>query len=283
MKDFVNRGPVLAYFILTFAISWGGILLIIGGPGAIPTPSDEAMELLPVAILVMVAGPSIAGILLTALVYGRAGLGEFGSQLARFRVGARWYAIAILTAPVLVGLVLFVFSRTSPMFIPDIVTADDKVTLLISGIAAGLTAGIIEELGWTGFAVPQLRRRYGILATGLIVGFVWGIWHFLVTFWGSGNPSGGFDPDLLLPPLIFYIGVLPAYRVLLVWVYDHTESLPVVMLMHASLTANTNFILSPPVRGVPFMVYYLVLTAVMWGAAAVVAVANRRRSNSGAA
>jgi len=276
IKDFIKRRPVLTYFALTFAISWGGILLVIGGPSAIPTPSEEAMELLPMAILVMVAGPSVAGILLTGLIYGRAGFREFGSRLIKFRVPARWYAVAVLTAPLLVAVILFAFSRTSSMFIPDIVTVDDKVALLISGIVAGLTAGIFEELGWTGFAVPQLRQRYGILATGLIVGFVWGIWHFLVTFWGNGDPSGGFALDLLLPPLLFYVGVLPAYRVLLVWVYDRTESLPVVMLMHASLTANTNFILSPPVTGVPFMVYYLVLTAAMWVVVAVVAVAQRR-------
>jgi membrane protease YdiL (CAAX protease family) len=279
IKDFVRRRSVLTYFVLTFAISWGGILLFIGGPSAIPAPSEEAMKLLPIAILIMVAGPTVAGILFTGLAYGRAGLREFGSRLIKFRVPARWYAVAILTAPLPVAVILFAFSRTSSTFIPDIVTVDNKVALLISGIAAGLAAGIFEEIGWTGFVVSQLRQRYSILATGLIVGFVWGIWHFLVTFWGNGDPSGGFALDLLLPPLIFYLGVLPAYRVLLVWVYDHTGSLPVVMLMHASLTANTNFILSPSVTGVPFMVYYLVLSAAMWIVVAAVAVAQRRAAS----
>ena len=279
VTDFVRRRSVLAYFALTFAISWGGILLLIGGPSAIPTPSEEAMKLLPVAILIMVAGPTVAGILLTGLTYGRAGLREFGSRLIKFRVPVRWYAVAILTAPFVVAVILFAFSRTSSTFIPDIVTVDDKVALLISGIAAGLAAGIFEEIGWSGFAVPQLRKRYSILATGLIVGFVWGIWHFLVTFWGNGDASGGFALDLLVPPLIFYLGVLPAYRVLLVWVYDHTGSLLVVMLMHASLTANTNFILSPSATGVPFTVYYLVLSAAMWIVAAAAIVAQRRAAS----
>jgi membrane protease YdiL (CAAX protease family) len=43
------------------------------------------------------------------------------------------------------------------------------------GIAVGLTAGIFEELGWTGFAVPALLGvRYGVLGTGLMVGVLWG-------------------------------------------------------------------------------------------------------------
>ena len=98
-----------------------------------------------------------------------------------------------------------------------------------------------------------------------------------MTFWGSGDPSSGFSFALLLPPLLFYVGVLPAYRVLMVWVYERTESLLVAMLMHATLTANTNFILSPPVRGVSFMIYYFVLAAALWIVVAAVAMANRRR------
>ena len=44
--------------------------------------------------------------------------------------------------------------------------------------------GILEELGWTGFAVPTLLRlRYGVLSTGLIVGVLWGVLHFLVFFY----------------------------------------------------------------------------------------------------
>jgi membrane protease YdiL (CAAX protease family) len=171
--------------------------------------------------------------------------------------------------------ILLAFSRTSPVFLPGIVTTDDKATLLMSGIAAGLAAGIIEELGWTGFAIPRLRLRYGILTSGLIVGFLWGVWHFLVEFWGSGDPSGRISLDLLLPPLIFYVGVLPAYRVLMVWVYDHTESLLVAMLMHATLTANTTFILAPQVIGVPLLTYYLVLAAALWLVVAAVAMTRR--------
>ena len=56
------------------------------------------------------------------------------------------------------------------------------------GTAVGLAAGIFEELGWTGFAVPTLlgRPRYGVLGTGLIVGVLWGAWHLPINFWASG-------------------------------------------------------------------------------------------------
>ena len=135
--------------------------------------------------------------------------------------------------------------------------------------------GFLEELGWTGFAVLGLRRHYGVFTTGLIVGFLWGAWHFLPTFWGSGDSSGALSLSLLLPPCLFYVGVLPAYRVLMVWVYDRTgESLLVAMLMHASLTASSLFILAPSAKGVSLMIYYLLLAAALWVIVAAVAVAN---------
>ena len=274
ISDFIKLHPVPTYFALTFAISWGGVL-ILGAPNGMPTTSEQFEKLWPIVFLPYFLGPSVAGILLTGLVYGRAGLRGLLSRLLRWRVGARWYAVALLTAPLLVTPTLFVLSLTSPVFLPGILTTADRVSLTMSGIVIGLFfGGFLEELGWTGFAVPGLRRRYGVFTTGLIVGLLWGVWHFLPTFWGSGDSSGALSLSLLLPPLLFYVGVLPAYRVLMVCVYDRTGSLFVSMLMHASLTANTLFILSPSARGILLMTYYLVLAAALWFVVAAVAVAK---------
>lgn len=236
IKAFIKRHPLLTYFALAFAISWGGALLVIGGPSGIPGTTEQFETLLPFVVSAMLAGPSVAGVLLTGLVYGRAGLRELLSRLLRWRVGARWYAVALLTAPLLAMATLFALSLTSPVFLPGIFTTGDKASLLLFGIAYGLGAGIFEELGWTGLAVPGLRQRYGVFATGLIVGLLWGAWHFLVTFWGSSSSSETLSLAFYLPVLLF--SFLPPYRVLMVWVYDRTGSLLVAMLMHASLMST---------------------------------------------
>jgi membrane protease YdiL (CAAX protease family) len=274
IKAFIRRHPLVSYFALTFAISWGGVLLVIGGPGGIPGIPEQFETLLPVVILALLAGPSAAGILLTSLVDGRAGFRELLSRLLRWRVGVRWYAVALLTAPLLFTAIPLVLSLLFPEFLPSIFTTDDKASLLLLGIAAGLVAGIFEELGWTGFAIPRLRLRYGVLTTGLIVGVLWGAWHFLVNFWSSGSPSGAFSLVLLLHSVLFSVGILPAFRVLMVWVYDRTGSLLVAMLMHVSLTTG-NVIFVPLATGVPLVAWSLVLAAALWVVVAAVAVTNR--------
>src|SRR5215207_6914856 len=271
IKAFVKRHPLLSFYALVFAISWGGVL-IVAGPSGIPAANKEQYEtLFPIAILAMVAGPSVAGILLTGLLYGGAGLREFGSRLLKWRVGARWYAIALLTAPLLMTAILLGLSLSSPEFLPGILTASDKASVLLMGMFAGLMAGIFEELGWTGFAVPtQLRLRYGVLGTGLIVGIPWAVWHLLVTFWASGTISGEFAlASYLLDPFLFLV----AFRVLMVWVYDRSGSLLVAMLMHTSLTAST-LILGAGIAGVPLVTFDLIWAAVLWAVVAAVAVAN---------
>ena len=111
---FIKKHPVLTYYALVFAMSWGGILLIVGGPAGIPGSSEEVERLMPLVLLALFAGPSVAGILTTGLVSGRAGLGELLSRLLRWRVRARWYAAALLPAPFLVTAVLLALSLLSP-------------------------------------------------------------------------------------------------------------------------------------------------------------------------
>jgi membrane protease YdiL (CAAX protease family) len=280
IRAFIKRYPVLTFYALVFAISWGGIL-ILAGPSRIPGTTEEVERLFPFALVVQFAGPSIGGILMTGLVSGRAGLRELLSRSLRWRAGARWYAAALLTGPLLVAAVLFALTLVSPVFLPGIVTTDDRVALLLFGLAWGLIGGgFLEELGWTGFVVPRLRLRYDAFATGLIVGLLWGAWHFLIAFWASSALAGEQSLATFVAGfLAFYVAALPAYRVLMVWVYDRTANLLVAMLMHAFLSAST-LILQPETTA-GHLTWNLVLAAALWTIVAAVAVANRGQLEGG--
>jgi membrane protease YdiL (CAAX protease family) len=282
IQTFIKRHPVLAYYVLTFAISWGGGLLMIGGPGSIPGPTEQVERLQLFMLLVLFAGPSVSGILLTGLVDGREGYRELLTRLLRWRVGIHWYAVALLTAPLVFTVVFLALSLFSPAFLPSIFSSGDPVSLLVFGIVWGLIGGgLLEETGWTGFAVPRLRQRHGVLTTALIVGVLWGTWHFVVIFWMSGSTLGGLPLALFLTVrgLDLLIGQLPAYRVLLVWVYDRTGgSLLVTMLMHASLSASMLiFRPLPTLSGVLFLAYCITSSVALWLVVAAVAVASRGR------
>lgn len=279
IKSLIQRYPVLTFYAVAFAISWGGVLLVTGGPRAIPGTGEQVDRLVGFAMLTWLAGPSLAGLLLTALVDGRAGLRALLARMLKWRVGARWYVLALLTAPLLYLAVLLTLALFSPKFLPGLLTTDDKRSLLLFGIAMGLIGGgFLEELGWTGFAVHKLRLRHGVVTTALIVGVLWGAVHFSVIFWMSGNTIGSLPPALFLTVrgLDLLIGGLLAYRVLMVWVYDRTqESLLLAMLMHASLTACMLIFGPAALSGIPFLIYLLTTSAATWAVVGALALAHR--------
>jgi membrane protease YdiL (CAAX protease family) len=269
LKSFIKRHAVPIYFILTFALSWGCMAMIIS-PNRFPMTAEQSEMAGPFIYVALLVGPSVAGILLTGLVSGKAGYRELLSRLSRWRVGVRWYAVVLLATPLLATVVLLVLSLFSPEFIPVIFTSDDKSTLLLTGVGVGLMVGIFEELGWTGFVVPRMRLRYGIPTTGIIVGLLWGAWHFLA-FWETNSFSGALPLAIMLMRLFSW---LPPFRTLMVWVHDRTESLLMVMLMHASLVLSTLVLPSMELSGGTLLIWLLAWAAALWGA--VLVVANNR-------
>jgi membrane protease YdiL (CAAX protease family) len=264
LRAFVRRHPAGSYFILTFAISWGGFFLV-GGRGFFAGTNWQDDPLFVFAVTALLIGPPVAGVVLTSLVKGRAGFRELAARLLKWRVGIRWYAVALLTAPLAMTVVLLALSLLSPKFLPAPVTTGEFAPLLL-GIGVGLAGGFLEELGWTGFAIPSLRSRRGVLATGLIVGVLWAAWHLPQGLWTASASSGP------IPPILFVIvgflsSYLLPYRILMVWVYDRTGSLLVAILMHASLIASSisGFGLVPPsISGVPFLIMFLAFTGLLW-------------------
>jgi len=272
IRAFIKEHAAVTYFLLTFIITWGSIFLVVGEVG-FPISKELIESAGPMVYGGMLIGPSAAGILMIGLADGRAGYRTMLSRLGRWRVGIRWYAVALLTVPVIIISILYLLSRTSPEFAPAIASEDDKTTLLVTGVVMGLVVGFFEELGWTGFVVPRLRQRFGILATGLIVGVLWGAWHY-PPFSPNGSDSGSLHPALYLAVLLF--SFLPAYRVILVWMYERTQSLLLVVLMHAPLSACQLILIPPALSGTKLVTFDLIFGATLWVIAAVVLVTSTR-------
>ena len=273
VQSFVTRRPVLTYFALAFGISWVGGLFVLG-PSGIPTTLEHLMTIGPLMYVAMLAGPTVAGLLMTSLVSGRAGLRELLTRLTMWRVGGRWYAVALLAPPIMVLAVSLALSFFSSDFLPAIFITNEKPAVL-SGVAAGVLVGIFEELGWTGFAIPRIRRRYGVFSTGLLVGALWGAWHFPM-FWEPDSFSGALPFGVLLVRIFSW---LPAFRILMVWVYDRTGSLLVTMLMHVSLTATQLIFMPLTSSATTLMISILAWAAALWiVVAAVVSASNGQLS-----
>ena len=222
-EPWLRRHPVCSFFALAFAISWGGILVVMA------TTGFDLLELRPqdtgLIFVFMLLGPSTSGLALTALLEGRTGLRRLVARVAHWRLGLRWYLVALMTMPLLLLVILWPLS----VFLDPAYSPRFQWHLF----AIGFIAGSFEEVGWTGFATPRLLQRQRLFLAGLWLGLVWALWHVLVDYRQNASAMGAL---WLLEFAVLYIGALTAYRVLMTWVYTNTQSLLLAVLMHASYT-----------------------------------------------
>ena len=252
MKEFMRDYSLLLYFLLTYLISWGGIILILGPSGfqifsgeKVLTQGFSTQVLF--IWLVMLAGPSFSSFFLTWIIDGKRGLKRLLAFILNFKVSAEWYAISLFLIPMVLLAVLFSLSVISPKFLPNY--------SIIFGVAIGFMSGFFEEIGWTGFALPRLQSKFTPLVSGISLGFIHTIWHFLADYLGSIN----FYNETYFFHFALWVVGLVALRILIVWIYNNTKSVFLAQLTHASFTGS-QIIFGPVVSGTETITYYSLFT-----------------------
>jgi membrane protease YdiL (CAAX protease family) len=263
LKTLIQRHPLAAYFGLAYAITWGGSFLI-AGPTRLSGSAISAGQFI-LVWLMMLAGPSTASLLLTATLSGREGLRELWARMSRWRVQGRWYAVAVLTTPlVLLGVLYTLAALTSPAYRPGF--------NIFFGIAVGGLAGFFEEIGWSGFATTRLLQKQSGLAAGLLLGILWGSWHMMAGWMGS---TPGQELFWLADFLLFWVLTNTAYRILMTWVYSKTTSVLVAQIMHA-FWSGTFATLLPVLAQAQTLVWEAIFAACIWGLVFMLAIADRK-------
>jgi membrane protease YdiL (CAAX protease family) len=202
--------------------------------------------------------PTVVGIAVAYREGRGAGVRGMFSRLGRWRVGAGWYTLALLLRA---GLGFVAVGAVALGMPAPVRLGDTAPAALVGLMLALLVFNVAEEIGWTGFAYPRLRRLFGPLEVGVIVGLVAILWH--LPFWLAGKPTF----PLLLVPLPVY--VLPS-ALLTVWLLEHTrQSVLISALSHlATNVTMTTLLLVPQVLAdVPV---YLVYASLLWLVAAAV-------------
>jgi membrane protease YdiL (CAAX protease family) len=230
----IKRHPLVAFFVLAYALTW---------------PLIPLVSVSPLLGFPALFGPALSAVIVAAVTDGGPGLKDLLGRLVRWRVGARWYAVALglplLLALTAWGLNLLLGAQTSVNF-GGLSVRNFVVFVLIVG----------EELGWRGYALPRLLAERSALAASLILGALWGAWH-LPTFFVLGAPQYGL-------PFSAFVLLTIAYSVVIGWVYVHTGgSVLIASLLHGAINLSQGFFLG---QVNPAKQYWLL--AAVYGAAA---------------
>jgi membrane protease YdiL (CAAX protease family) len=247
-QNFVKRHCLALFFVLAFLISWLGVFAL-AGPKFL---AGEAFEMADIGLMAfgMLNGPFVAGLLMTYITEGRAGLKSLFSRMKKYKVTGRWY-ISVLIFPallLLVSVLLGVF--VSPQLAP---------TIGFLGFVGGPLAGLLEETGWMGFAYPNMNKKKSALTNAIVFGVLHGFWHIVADFLGNSLAFGGYWPWYFFG---FCLHVV-ALRVIIVWVYENTQSLLLAILLHASSTGFYGILISTTMDPVNWVIFYNVYGVVL--------------------
>ena len=221
-----RRRDLIAYFVLTYALSW-----------AIEIPIALSFQRLiplhvPLGLHYLASfGPFAAGVAVALGRHGAQGLGALFSGLTKWRV-PRAYAFFAVVLPLALFAGLVLLTRLLAGTWPDLAQLGQVDDLPYLGVlpALGLwllTFGLGEEVGWRGFALPRLQATRSALSASLLLGMLWAGWHLPALFYREAYTSLG----ILVVPMLLAVATVGS--IVYTWLYNGTRgSLLMLVLYH---------------------------------------------------
>jgi membrane protease YdiL (CAAX protease family) len=188
-----------------------------------------------VYLLLGVIGPMVTGIAFVYLTRDREYRREYWKRIISFRrIPGRWYLVIFLFVPILnclAALIDYAIGGNGAAWGEAAVNALTNPLSIIPSIMFSSLIPLIEEMGWRGYVLDRLQERRSALASSLILGVVWALWH-LPLFFVPGTYQAGLGVGT--PAFwLFFIPIVPL-TLIFSWIFNNTNrSTLAVILFHA--------------------------------------------------
>jgi membrane protease YdiL (CAAX protease family) len=238
LRGLVARHPVATFLVLAYTVYYAMAY------ASVRLPMLIRNDILPfnmplIAPLGHIFASAVPAFLVVAAMHGRAGVRDLAQRCLRWRVGARWYLVALLGLPIGVLVCASAIFGLAPLH-----ALLDKWLLLFTVVVPQLLLMAVfsngpEEIGWMGFLQARLQERHGPLKASLIVTLPFALWHL-------GDVMLEFGFTLAQLPLalgvVALLGIAQFFgRVVMMWLYNTTNrSVLLVGVFHSCFDATVS-------------------------------------------
>jgi len=178
LKSVAQKHPLVVYIAISYLLCWvflyPAFKLLLAAKGSFP----------PLALFGLIGayGPSLAGLLMFAFAKGWEGARTALHKFLQWRQPAGWY-LFVLVFPICIHIAaVLIYMR------PAVDLLSGLRTIPLAFVVALPFGPLAEELGWRGYFLPELLKRFDAITATFIMGFVGGLAYPNICVPRSGDP-----------------------------------------------------------------------------------------------
>lgn len=218
MKTIVIKHPVIIFCVLSLIL-----LSVIGGLNLILFPSSFNY-----ALMFPQWSPALAAIIVVAAIGGRNGVYNLFRLTSIKESNLKWILIAIIIPAVccFLSYVILMFAEYGHWIAPTFTRSIGNYVICFFATIFGCYG---EEIGWRGFMLPHLNKKYSLFVSSLIIGLFWGVWHMRFQI---GLAAFG----------LFILGVI-CYSIIITWLCSKTKkNIFIAIVFHTTINMFSLFL-----------------------------------------
>ncbi len=213
------KDPIRIYLAIVLSMSWIILTAL--------SLNNQPLEL--GLILVTYLGLFGLSILITFWENGRTGVKQFLGGLVKWRVGLRYYLLALISIPLLT---IAIAAITGNLHVTKDNVLPELTGYIISLLSGALIINLWEETGWAGFVQTKLMKQKGLLVGSILTAPAFVAIHMPLLLKES-NFS-----DLMITFSVM-LGLSFFFRYLIGMILiDTAGSLLIIGLLHASFNSS---------------------------------------------
>lgn len=200
--------------------------------------------------------PAFAVVFISLILKDKTSINDIKNHFRMNKKVVKW----VIPAIAIPGIMIVISSFIMTYYKIEYVSWKGDILFYILNIAAMLIGSTAEEIGWRGFLLPALQKKYTPLISSIIVGIVWGVWHL--------NFTGG------ILGFVLYTITIIEMSVLMTWVYNKSNgSILLMSVWHFIINLSSHIFLWDR-----FNLYLFAAESIVFGAACLLIILAERNT-----